>query len=196
MKIDRNDIRLVNACESDKDSPREIMKCLSLKDGELVGADGFLLVKRQAVLDDGEKDIKALLPASMIKQIKPKADQQANLTIESGQATVDYQSMTEYEPKFIFKLVEGDYPAYDKIFESAKKEKKGVIALSVTLLKKLLKTMPDNGILRLGITEVLDPVEFNCDVDYRPITGLIMPMDVDWSDFKWQSEQNPPPEDK
>jgi len=186
MKIDRNDIRLINSSDLNKGNLREALRCLVVKDGYVASADGFMLAKRKALLDEKERELEVLLPASMVKNIKLRGDQTIDLVIEDNKATVNYSGLLEYEPKYQFNLCKEKYPDYQKLIKDVPTEKKAKIAVSVKLLKQLVKVLPDDGICRIGITDVDKPLEYSCDVDGRPIEGLIMPMYVDWGGFEWE----------
>jgi hypothetical protein len=189
MKLDKYDLALVNGAS--KEDSRPMLQCLHLTKGRIEVADGVMLATRDIDLQEGEDNPETLIPTKMIKGVKAGKKQQALLAVNDSQAVVTYQDKkgqaVDFEPTLSFKTY-GDgksYPNIDALYESIKTEKKAHIAVGVSVLKKLLATLPDSGILRLGVTEPAEPLEFDCSNMDRPIRGLLMPMFVDWNDFKW-----------
>jgi len=192
MKLDKYDIKLTNGCA--KEQSRPILTNVCLRDGKLAAADGFMLVVRDADLGEGENPPETMLPTSILKTVKADSKRIANLEINDGCKLSYYRenlAPLDYEPVLSFKLgTDKAFPDFDQLFPKEQK-KTAVTAVSVGLLKKLCSILPDDGILRLGISnpvgsgEYAQPIEFHCGKMDRPIYGLLMPMYVDWQDFKW-----------
>ena len=196
MELDRTDLSLVNAAAKGKDGP--ILTCLHLTKGRIEATDGFILVRRELCLEEGEQKPETLLPVEMLNQIKP-GKKEVLLRIDNTTATITYRKSNglpiAYEPTYSFRTSQaGVFPITDTIFESVDTKKTAQIGVGVGDLKKLLACMPDNGHLRLGFTTEettnisTSAIEFECAVDDRPIRGMLMPLLLEWSDFKWHRE--------
>ena len=191
MKLDKYDIALVNG--TSKEVARPMLQNVHLNKGRLEAADGFILAFREADVSPEEKEITTLLPAGILRTIKSTPKKQAILTVGTEELQIQYQNDAgepiDYNPTLSFQP--GDttktYPELKQLFPKDT-TKKAHIALSVSLLKKLLTCLPDEGYLRIGITEIDKPLEFECSNMDRPIRGMVMPMFVDWEDFKWHRE--------
>lgn len=192
IKLDKYDLKLVN--DAAKMESRPILNNICLRKGEFSSADGFMLITRDADIVEGEVNNDVMIPAEIIKEIKINPDKQAELEIEGDILSVSYKNKynceKQFSPTLVFKpFTDGVFPNYSALFPEDT-EKKAVIALSVDLLKKALDTMPNDGILRIGIpkhndTDLSGPVEFECSNMDRPIRGMLMPMYVEWKSFKW-----------
>ena len=185
IKLDKYDVKLANGCPKDG---RLILTNICLRNGVLATTDGFILLKREADRE-GEGDV--LLPAQIFKTIKTSEDNQAEL--ESGELiNISYKNKMgrpkEYEPTLTFKSATGEYPKYEALFPEDT-TKTAQIAVNVGKLKRVLSCMPDEGMLRIGITKPDQPVEFECGNMNRPIRGMLMPMYVDWESFQWYREE-------
>ncbi len=197
MKIDRYDIALINgACKSDE-AARPTLRCLHLTKGRIEAADGFMLAVRDLDLGKDEAKPETLLPIKMLKQIKTSEKQQAIMAVIDGKATITYRDdkgkPVDFEPSLSFKTF-GDgknFPNTDQLWVNT--EKKAYIAVNVDLLKKLVACLPNSGILRLGITDPKEPLEFDCSNMDRPIRGMIMPMYVEWSGHEWHGKAEAEP---
>jgi len=194
MKLDRYDIALVNGTSKNDSSP--ILQNVHLNKGILEAADGFMLTRREADVTPEEKEITTLLPATILGTIKSSPKKQVVLTVVADELQVQYQNENgepiDFNPTLSFHP--GDTTkAYPKLTQLFPKDttKKAHIAIGVGLLKRLLACLPDEGHLRIGITEIDKPLEFECSNMDRPIRGLVMPMFVDWQDFKWHREPEP-----
>jgi len=194
MKLDKYDIAMVNAgCKTDEPA-RPMLQCLNLTKGRIEVANGFIMATRDLELEDGEAKPETLLPISMVKQIKAGGKQQAILKTDNQVSTVTYQDemgkQTEFEPEYSFKSLSNSksFPDTTQIFPKDT-TKKAHICVLVRELRSILNILPNNGFLRIGITEPDKALEFECDHMDRPIRGLIMPMFVDWKDFKWHREE-------
>ncbi len=199
MKLDKYDIALANACA--KDDGRPVLTNVCYRNGKLAASDGFALVVREVEKETSEDYPDTLLPAKILKTIKPTQNKVAELTIDS-KCQVTYKKVTgeniESEPTNAFKpSTSGTFPNYAQLFPKGQ-DKTAKSVLSVGLLKRVLSCLPNDGVLRIGLINTPDekassqPIEFECSNIDRPIYGMIMPMYVDWSDFKWHRE----PEEK
>jgi hypothetical protein len=110
-------------------------------------------------------------------------------------ATYYSKSGAKLDPQVTFKLMtNADFPEHQKLFQKGKKHHE--YAISIGILRKLLKCLPKDGTLCLGFNEgKADPVEFRVHQagiteqgydEERPTYGLIMPMFVQWSGVEWQ----------
>jgi len=184
MKLDKYDLALVNAACKDGDTARPMLQCLHFTKGRVEATDGFMLAVRDIDLKDGEEKPEALLNIRMLKRIKPDRRQETILSITDSKAKVNYVKddgsgkPAEFAPSISFGTLNATFPNTDQLWASA--EKKAHIAISVGLLKKLLACLPADGILKIGITEPTDPLEFECSNMDRPIRGLLLPMLVAW----------------
>jgi len=194
MKLDKWDIALTNACA--KEDSRPVLTNLCLRNGKLAASDSFMLVVRDVELAEGENPPETLLPVKILKTIKTNTKNIAELTI-NYKCEISYKLDTgepvEYETSMSFKPSNsGAFPDYDQLFPKDQK-KTAVTTVSANLLKQFVKCLPDGGIVRLGIINTAgekrsdQPVEFHCEDPFgeRPIYGMLMPMFVDWSKFKW-----------
>uniref|UniRef100_A0A6M3LJ28 DNA polymerase n=1 Tax=viral metagenome TaxID=1070528 RepID=A0A6M3LJ28_9ZZZZ len=194
MKLDRYDIALVNG--TGKEDARPMLQNVHLNKGRLEVADGFMLAFRETDVTPEEKEITTLLPAKILRTIKSTTKRQAILAVGTEELQVRYQNETgepvDFNPTLSFHPgdTSGTYPELTQLFPKDT-TKKAHIAVGVGLLKRLLACLPDDGHLRIGITEPDKPLEFECSNMDRPIRGLVMPMFVDWQDFKWYRESEP-----
>ena len=193
MKLDKYDVALINATA--KEPASKLLQCLHLSKGRIEAADGFMMARRELELEEGEVQPETLISAAMFKNIRPSKKQEALLATDNNSVTLTYRNAedgqpVEFEPTLSFKAYGyGEtFPNLDAQYDNSPTEKKAHIAVSVSLLKKLLACLPNEGILRIGINEVAEPMEYECSNMDRPIRGLIMPMFVDWSDFKWHRD--------
>ena len=197
MKLDRYDIALTNATVGTKKAiTRPTLANVYLHKGNLIAADGYILAIRQADLAPNEKDTTAFLPTVALKAIHTSKQQQAELTIDTERAKVTFKNAEgkalEHDPVISFqpyKPSAGTFPSYESLYSDARKS--AHVCVSVSVLKKVLACLPNDGTLRLGILNTegkdvsLQPIEFECSNMDRPIRGLIMPMYLDWQDFHW-----------
>lgn len=202
MKLDKYDPKV--AYGADTTDSRPVLQCVCLRDGKLVSADGFMLVIREATFEDGDKlkdNEQLLFPADIMKLLKPSFQKTAIMVMEEdGSITVTYRHYKTnevIEPVLSFRPSNiGTFPNYTQLFPKGTKHYQ--YAVSVGLLRKLLRCLPKEGILRLGFAEKSsDPVEFVCHPDdsgadfERPIRGLVMPMFVNWDEVDWlNSKEN------
>lgn len=192
IKLDKYDIAMANAVG--KEDGCSTLCNICLKDGKLVAADGYMLIVRDAEIIEGERDSEILLPGSIIKTIRTTPKRQAELVCEDANLSVSYKNEVDlpidYDPTLTFKHCNTDtskYPDYLPLFPKDT-AKKAHIALGVGLLKRLISCLPEDGFLRMGITDDTSPLEFECVNPGRPIRGMIMPMGIDWEGFEWHRE--------
>ena len=194
MKLDRYDIALANgAFQGDS---RPILQNIHLNKGKLEVADGSMLLLRDADVEPGEKEITALLPAKLVKIVKSVSNKQAVLTLKTEEIQVQYQDdrgqPIKFNPVLTLRLenAKETYPKFSHLFPKDT-AKTAHIALGVGRLKRLLSCLPDESILRIGLTTPIEPMEFECSNMERPIRGLLMPMSVDWEGFEWHRSPLP-----
>ncbi len=188
MKLDKYDLAMVNA--TSKENSRPVLQTLHLTKGRIEVASGALLALRDLELSENEAPPEALLPVKAVKQIKTTQAQRTLLIVEEDIAKIIYQTRQggtiEFEPTFSFKTFkQGTFPDIASLIQKVPTVKRVQTAISVNLLKKLVSILPDDGILRIGITEPEKEIEFSCEIMDRPIRGLIMPMYVAWGKFSW-----------
>ncbi len=193
---------LANGAATD-DSRPVITGVLVSKDKAVV-ADGFLLVikalqppKMDFDQTSDDKIQEAIIPADALKACK--GDITKLQTIEAVRMLPSAELLkadaTVTTTKIVVRMdgddfsveadtIEGNYPKYSELFPAL--PLRGQVAINTKLLKKLLKTLPDESILKLRIGEPENPVEFQCtDPDGEiPIRGIVMPMRVMW-DVPW-----------
>lgn len=195
---------LAHGAASDENRP--ILNGVNFNHDQAVVADGFMLVIKQLPspemdlgesIDDGISEVN--VPADALKACKgDKVDLQ---TIESlrqvptaellkSDATVSMSKIVaRMTGEFVIEAdaIQGTYPDYTKLFGSS--PLKGQIAINTRLLKRMLKTLPDDEILRIRVSEPDRPIEIQCsdpDGDI-PIRGLIMPLNCNWNDVVWKT---------
>lgn len=196
MKLDRYDIALTNACA--KEDSRPVLTCVCLRDGILAAADGFILVIRET---DTKGKEQANIPAAILKQITLKEKETAEMEVKADSIVVSNfkdarENLKESSPTMTFKLPEsGEYPKWQNLFDSTPSEKKAQTTVSIGLLRQLLSCLPESGIIRIGVGETSQAIEFECRTyehdGERPIYALLMPMWTDWHGFKWHREPQP-----
>lgn len=200
---------LANGAASDEDRP--LLQGVYITEKEAVVADGFLLVIKvlqpqemqlEKVADDGIREVN--IPANALKACK--GDEVMLQTIEvmrhipsaellRADATVTTTKVVARLDGADFSVeadaIEGEYPRYVKLF--APSPLVGQVAVSTKVLKKLLRTLPDDSFMQLRISLPDKPIEFQCqdeDGDL-PIRGMIMPMNVMWEHTKWKTKDQP-----
>lgn len=187
IKLDQKDVALTKATTS---FSKPVLNNMCVKDGKLITADGFMLVMRDANCDNNEQEV--LIPAKIINSLKVNSNRIADINADKDTIEVNFidnkGNIKPDEYTATYKTyATGVFPDVEALYKNT--NKKAEIALNVSLLKRLLSCLPNSGTLRLKISELTNPVEFNCYVgDERPIYGLLMPMYVEWDDFKWHSE--------
>jgi DNA polymerase III sliding clamp (beta) subunit (PCNA family) len=192
MKLDKQDIALTNCCALEQERP--ILTCLSLRNGQLTAADGFLLVTRKADTDDDEDTKDILLPKDTLKVLGSQITERGNIELtfeEENKVRAIIRPNSFGIPKnFILRFQteqSGPFPHYEELLNNSPTQKKAQVAIQISKLKQILSTMPNDGIVKIGINEPSQPIELQCNDEHsdRPITAMIMPMFIHWSDFKW-----------
>ena len=207
MKLSKSDLRLVNGVAQEKSRPS--LGHVLLRRGRLVAADGFILVMKQ-VSEEGEtlgQEQDVLLPTAMLNLLKPGKHETAEVVLGEDntlRAVVRELGGRKKDPEFVFNRVDRDvhFPKYEA--NVPRNEKVGCVALDIKLLKKLLSSLPGEGILRIGVAQPNEAVEFCInDEQERPIRAFQMPMFVPWEgsqwlidDLKWKGELPPVEEAK
>jgi hypothetical protein len=189
LKLDKYDIALTNCCAKEKEN-RPVLQCVSLRNGELSATNGFILITREALdASPEEKERELLLPATVLRKFKTRTTRTKStifLSLLEDEAIITTPGIEESK----FKLPTGTFPKYDKLFNDEPIRKLAQTAVIVGKLKQILSTMPNDGILRIGVSETTSPIEFECSATIytpieRPIRGMVMPIFVDWTEFKW-----------
>jgi hypothetical protein len=177
-----------------------------ITDTEAVVADGFMLVIKTLQVnemdfdkmdDDGIKQV--IIPGDALKACDGELIKMQ--TIESmvkrelGVLPMGAE-LSQVNTKIVVRLdgadfsvevdaTDGNYPDYKHLFTPSALV--GQFAVSTKVLKKLLRTLPDDSTLQFRISEPDKPLEFQCsdpDGDL-PIRGLAMPMNMSWMQTKW-----------
>ncbi len=197
---------LANGVASEKGS-NPIMTGVLIKEREAVCADGFIVVIKQLpspeldlegkAIDDGIKSV--IVPADAIKACK--GDDVALSCIEALNVPVSQlDGIIGNKTKIVARLdgadfsvevdaIQGEFPKIEKLFVPSPLVAQ--VAFSTKVLKKLLKTLPDDSLLQLRISEPDKAVEIRCidpDGDI-PISGLIMPMHVSELNVIWKTPE-------
>ena len=207
---------LANGASSDNDRP--ILTGVKFNDREAVVADGNILVIKQLpspemVLDDTPDDNirQVIIPADALKACK--GDVVELQTIETLKQSPVSELLNDKATNTITKVVarmtgedfnveadaiDGQYPDYANLFDTTPFV--GQVAVNTKLLKKLIKTLPDDSMLILRISSQDEPIEFQCsDPDGEiPIRGIIMPMFFSALHTQWKTSDStiPPSNDK
>lgn len=196
MKVTKNDLRLTNGVADAKER-RPMLSNVLLRDGKLIAADGFLLVGREADLDENEPMAwkpEVLLAPAMLKTARTKnktdmgevtleLDDTLKVTVKDARGLIKDPLYTFRRPSEV-----GTFPSYNKAVVVA--EKKAHVAVSLKNLRKLLSCLPEEGMVRIGVGTPSEPVEFHVGKpeDDRPIRAFLMPMFVPWDEHKWANE--------
>lgn len=195
---------LSNGVSSDKES-NPITRGVKISEREAVVSDGFIIVIKQLPspemeldepsVDDGVREV--IVPADAMKACK--GDVVTLTTMESLMAPVSQlDSLIGADKKIVARLdgadfsveadaIEGQYPDVERYFTPSPVVTQ--LAFNQKVIKKLLKTLPDDGMLMMRISDPDRPVEFQCaDPDGGiPIRGLIMPAHVGWLNTTWKT---------
>lgn len=197
---------LANGISTNEDKP--IMSGVHVTKEEAVVADGFMLVIKKLQLhemsfevaaDDGINSV--VIPSDALKACK--GEEITLQTIEAMKPPIGGLMASEQPgTKVVVRMdgadfsveadsIEGTYPDYKHLLSSPFV---GQIAISTKLIKKVLRTLPDDGMLQLRFSEPDKPIEFQCsDTDGDlPIRGLIMPMSISWLHTQWLTQDKSP----
>ncbi len=197
---------LANGAGNEDSAP--VLRGVHVTKKEAVVADGWMLVIKQLqpqemqlepIADDGIEEV--TIPADAIKACK---GEELNLqTIEAMKEIPSAELMGKDAKVTTTKIVarmdgadfsveadaiEGKYPNYEGLFPTSLFI--GQFAVNTKLLKKMLRTLPDNEMLQFRVSEPDKPIEFQCiDVDGDlPIRGMFMPMGCSWEHTVWKSK--------
>ncbi len=197
---------LANGAASEKEAP-PIMRGVLITEREAICADGSILVIKQlpspemdlegANVDDGIKEI--VVPADAIRA--SKGEDVALSCIEVLRTSISQlDDITGNKTKIVARLdgsdfsveadaIQGEYPQYLKLFNPSPLVAQ--IAFNAKVLKKLLRTLPDDGTLQLRISGVDKAVEFqSTDPDGDiPIRGLIGTKPCLWENVTWKTQE-------
>ncbi len=199
---------LANGTANDKDSS-PIMRGVLITERQAVCADGYIVVIKQLPspemnldgppIDDGIKTV--VVPSDAIKACK--GDDVALSCVEVMKASLNQlDAIVGDKTKIVARLdgadfsveadaIQGEFPKYEKLFTPSPLIAQ--IAFSPRIMKKLLRTLPDDGVVRLRISAPDKAVELQCtdpDGDI-PIRGLIMPMAVSDLNVTWNTPDQP-----
>jgi hypothetical protein len=199
---------LANGASSDENRPT--LSGVNFTKEEAIVADGFMLViKRlpspemklmEELPDDGIQSV--IVPADALKACKgEKVELQtieclreiASIELLKADATVSVNKivarMTGGDFVVEADAIQGTYPDWSNLFTPS--SIRAQIAVNTKILKKLLKTLPDDSMLRLRVSDSDKPIEFQCidpDGDI-PINGLVMPLNANWLDVQWRTKE-------
>jgi len=201
---------LANGTASDKDSS-PILRGVLIKEREAIAADGFILIVKQLPspemdldnnqVDDGIKEI--VIPADAIRACKGDDVQLSCMEVQRNplsqlEAITDrFKKVARLDgPDFSVEAdaIEGEFPKYPNRFSPSPLVAQ--IAFNSRVIKKLLKALPDDGIIQLRVSEPDKAVEFQCtdpDGDI-PIRGIISPMVCLWDKVTWKTANPVNPE--
>jgi hypothetical protein len=197
---------LANGAASDEERP--ILRGVHITNKEAAVADGWLLVIKplqpqemslEPVVDDGIDRV--IVPADALKACK--GDEVYLQTIEAIRSIPSAELLSEGTTATTTKVVarmdgadfsveadaiEGEFPNYEGLFTPSPLV--GQIAINTKLLKKLLRTLPDDAMMQLRISESDKPIEFQCadDDGDLPIRGIVMPMHCTWEHTAWKTK--------
>jgi len=156
--------------------PRQNLECLLIRNGEVIAADGFSLLKTPTEAHKDDNDI--LIPAVLIRQIRTVAKKE-DITFTIGDEVTTAFAKPKGKPTVMMRALTPKLPYINlekcQTFHAPSKSR---VALNYEYLMRLAtiaKNSPE-GVVRLYIREETDTVEFITG-DYH---GLIMPMYVDW----------------
>lgn len=163
VTLDRNAQAIASGVESLYS--RSILGCVAIGNNEIIATDGFMTVRRP--VDAENKPV--LVPG---KDIVAARDREVTVSQDGEKITIQGKKTIET------KAIEGTFPNIDY----PKKEVKAFVALSVPLLKKLLKTLGGEQVIMLMIRSSADAVEFVAG----ETRGLVMPLYISEKDNHWR----------
>jgi len=199
---------LANGAATDNDRP--VLTGVYMTENEAVVADGHMIVVKrlqpqemplEPVMDDGIRSV--IVPSDALKACEGEI---INLqTIEAMRVIPESKLLdpnaTRTATKVVVRMdgagfsveadaIEGSYPSHRELFASSPFV--GQVAVSTKVIKKLLRTLPNDSMMRFRISEPDKPVEFQCidpDGDV-PIKGIFMPMHISWENTKWETRED------
>lgn len=196
---------LANGTATEKESIEALTGVL-IKEREAICADGFILVikqlpQREMDLDgkdqeDGIEEV--IIPAENLKMCKGENVQLSCVEVMRGSLN-QIDEIIKGENKTVVRLegegyaieadaIQGEFPKYLKL--GGLSPKIAEVALNTKLLKKLLKTLPDDVSLKLRISSPDKAIEFQCDDPDGdiPIRGMIGIKPCLWDKITWRTE--------
>jgi len=174
--LDQEAMRI--ATIADTTGTRPVLGCVKIGNGEIVVVDGYMLA-RKSIETEGEGEI--LVEAADILKAKKVGGRE----LEKILINADEKTITDKDGKVdaSFEPLQANYPDLEQIYPTS--ERKASIALSSSLLVKLLKVVGMNTTIKLRVRGTTDPVEFVAG----NVSGLIMPMRIPEEDEHWHKEK-------
>jgi hypothetical protein len=164
MKLDKDIVRIAYAAREYENGGLENVY---ITDGEIIASDGYMIIRKE--LEDSCPDM-AVSAKELIRGFRQLGEPTPTLELESDEAKL---SSPNIEIRLKTKnLCENNAALTFKVFPI--QTPKAEITLAAKVLKKFLKTLPDDAFISFGIRGETEPVEFvvgDCD-----IYGLIMPI--------------------
>lgn len=176
IKLTKEDLRIANAANDEGGRPA--LEQVHIREGKIFAADGFMLVEHE--VDIGKLEEPYYFPADLAKIAR---NGHIEVEIEEGKVRLSNRDYTIEAklPEVTFGL------DIDSLYTG---EAKAVTALSISVLRKLLKALPESGTLKLRIAEPHHPVEFQVSNDGRLTYGLVMPLLTSWDSIRWKSDKS------
>lgn len=183
IELTQAHLNLVHSAAKDMDRP--MLATLYIDVGQVVGCNGHQLA--QMSLETPEDFEPYAIPVELLKEVKlPKG---STLVVERSELelTLRYVDSFKSNRTVSGKVREGTYPDYKSALE-LKGEPHGQIALSATVLKNLLASLPKDATLKLFPRDVSSPVAYQVLVGAeQQLEGILMPMKVDWDAPVWDA---------
>jgi hypothetical protein len=170
--LDTEAIKVTKATTNDPGRP--ILGCVLIENGEVLGADGFMLVRRK-IETHGRGSL--LIPAKTIRSASKVLGKNLLLTSENNEDVTivgqygDELPQGKVESKLELKSFEGNFPEYGKLYPVS--EPIGHIAFNPKLLKRICEVAENEAMIIFRVRKREEPVEFLAGDD---ISGLVMPM--------------------
>jgi len=161
--LDKGALLVANAV-ADKNENREILKTVRIGNNEIVGVDGFLLVRYPIGADIGET---INVPGEILSRTKTTQRSKALLVSNKDENTCTIQGDDDVKRQAT--LCQGNFPDIGKAYPKGKP--KARVSFSRKVLKKLLAST-NGDIVDLDLFGEKDPVKFTCG-DHH---GIIMPL--------------------
>ena len=162
LKLTKKQMAITNTAPSDS---RPILNNLLIRNGEVIAADGFMLVSTPY---EGEHlDTDVLIPADAVREIQNGG---AEVNIDGGDVTVTAKAVLKTGVV---------YPDLKSAFSMLKNAPTGHVALDAKYLRRLCDFAEETqgGIITLFVRGDRQPVEFMVGATQLPdYHGLIMPM--------------------
>lgn len=165
VTLDKEAIKIAYAAADPKVEMRVVLQYVSIGNGEIVAADGYMLARRTIPIEaqDGETilvNAKAILQAHKLL----KGDYLIIETNEDGKTaliTSDAKRTDTLSISISTNLLDAKYPAYTHIVPKTKRL--AYVALQANLIVKILKTSSADGnvAVKLKVRTPTDPVEIH-----------------------------------